>query len=95
MKYYAKSNIIHDTVSYKKGDVVEISGEAAELLVKDGVLSTDEVSTETVETPAPEVTPAAPVKEGPEAAPADAPSTPDSTDGEGTSSDVPDLSAGL
>lgn len=53
MSYIVKSNIVHNKVSYAKGDVIsDITKDQATLLIKDGVLE----SSDTPSAPAPEKT---------------------------------------
>lgn len=42
-KYFAKSNIIHNGVTYVRGDEISVSGTDAEVLLRDGIISGDKV----------------------------------------------------
>ena len=57
MKYKVNSNLKHDNTNYSKGDIVEMSKEQAESLLKDGVLKNTNDTSEDEE----RTTPQAPV----------------------------------
>lgn len=47
--YFVKSNLLHDGAQYQKGDTIDLSGDVAEALLKDGIITRESVESDPVE----------------------------------------------